>query len=650
MTADAGCPPSSTGSGRSEHRWSTVVAVDTGSKDDSADLLDARLRRRAPGARLDVASRPRSSSASSGCASAARHPSGSGSCTTTPTPTPARWPRCSPRPTADPDADVLGPKLREWPSLRRLLELGVTISGTGRRETGLERGEYDQGQHDEVREVLAVNTAGMLVRRTVLEELGGFDPAAADLRQRHRLRLARRRAPATARWSSRDAVVFHAEAAHRGVRRTPLTGRHTHYQERRAALYTLLANAPGRQLPWLVVRLAFGTLLRMLGFLLVRSVGEALDELAALLSLYAHPGQVRAARRARREQPRGRPRPTPGRCSRRGGCPTGTASTSSATWSRPPPTRPRTSPSAGAPRPPSARPPSYAPRPTLGRRRRCSAPTPGCVARFLTNPVALLLTARRGARAGRRPRRRSARIAGGGLSPAPAGAGDWWRLQVETWHPLGTGTAVPAPAYVLPMALLATAARRQPVGRGLGASSLLAVPFALWGAWRFLRVVGRLVVFTGALALGAAVGRDDVSLVPVVCGAWGDGRLGLVVVAALLPWLAHAALGFADPAPTGAGAPPGGSACCWPWPRRSRRCCGCSPPCSASSWSRPPRWSCAARSGTARSGVRPRPRSAWCRCCSRRGGSRRSSARPAEGLLLDTGRLPDADASTRSTC
>ena len=62
---------------------------------------------------------------------------------------------------AHPAAAILGPKLREWPSLKRLLELGVTISGTGRRETGLERGEYDQGQHDEVREVLAVNTAGM---------------------------------------------------------------------------------------------------------------------------------------------------------------------------------------------------------------------------------------------------------------------------------------------------------------------------------------------------------------------------------------------------------------------------------------------------------------------------------------------------------
>ena len=37
----------------------------------------------------------------------------------------------------------------------------------------------------------------------------------------------------------------------------------------------------------------------MLGFLVVRSVGEALDELAAVLSVYGRPGQVLAARRAR---------------------------------------------------------------------------------------------------------------------------------------------------------------------------------------------------------------------------------------------------------------------------------------------------------------------------------------------------------------
>ena len=40
---------------------------------------------------------------------------------------------------ADPAAGVPQAEAAWWPSLRRLLELGVTISGTGRRETGLER-------------------------------------------------------------------------------------------------------------------------------------------------------------------------------------------------------------------------------------------------------------------------------------------------------------------------------------------------------------------------------------------------------------------------------------------------------------------------------------------------------------------------------
>src|SRR5215218_3877004 len=176
---------------------------------------------------------------------------------------------------ADPSADVLGPKLREWPSLKRLLEIGVTISGTGRRETGLERGEYDQGQYDRVRDVLAVNTAGMLVRRRVLEEVEGFDPQLPifgnDLDFGWRAAAAGHRTVVVP-----QAVVFHAEAAHRGVRRTPLTGRHTHYQERRAALFTLLANSRGRALPLQVLRLALGTFVRMVGLLLVRAPGEAL--------------------------------------------------------------------------------------------------------------------------------------------------------------------------------------------------------------------------------------------------------------------------------------------------------------------------------------------------------------------------------------
>lgn len=526
-----------------------VVAVDTGSKDDSAGLLEQAFGEvvRAPGSTSFPAAVELGLARIREQADPAEwvwilHDDS--------TPDPGALEALLAAAAADPAADVLGPKLREWPSLRRLLELGVTISGTGRRETGLERGEYDQGQHDEVREVLAVNTAGMLVRRSVLEELGGFDQQLPifgnDIDFGWRAAAAGHRTLVVP-----DAVVFHAEAAHRGVRRTPLTGRHTHYQERRAALYTLLANARGRSLPWLVVRLAFGTVLRMIGYLLVRSVGEALDDLAALLNLYAHPGEIRAARRARRERAAAEPGAEDRAQDR-------TRRLLAPWWV---PYRhgldflgdlaaAATNQAADVAERRRAAAAEHAPASTLARPRgddddEMLADDSGLVVRFLTNPVALLLTlavvlAVVAARAA------FGSLAGGGLSPVPDGAGDWWRLQVETWHPLGTGTAVPAPPYVLPMALLATLLGGSPA-TAVSAVFLLAVPLGMWGAWRFLRVVGRLVVVTGAPRWALLWGSVTWSLVPAVSGAWGDGWLGLVAVATVLPWLAHAALGFADP-------------------------------------------------------------------------------------------------------
>ena len=275
-----------------------VVAVDTGSKDGSADLLEAAFG-------ADAVVRAPSSTSFPAAVRLGLEAAGDLEWVwilhDDANPAPDALAALLAAAEADPEADVLGPKLREWPSLRRLLEVGVTISGTGRRETGLERSEYDQGQHDDVRTVLAVNTAGMLVRRSVLEELGGFDEQLAvfgnDIDFGWRAAAAGHKTVVVP-----AAVVFHVEAAHRGVRRTPLTGRHTHYQERRAAMYTLLANARAWALPWKVVRLLFGTLLRVLGFLLVRSVGQAFDELAALVSLYGSPGQIRAARRERKSR------------------------------------------------------------------------------------------------------------------------------------------------------------------------------------------------------------------------------------------------------------------------------------------------------------------------------------------------------------
>ena len=448
-----------------------------------------------------------------------------------------------------PEADILGPKLREWPSLRRLLEVGLTITGTGHRETGLERGEYDQGQHDDAREVLAVNTAGMLVRRRVLEELGGFDDELPifgnDIDFGWRAAQAGHQTMVIP-----QAVVFHAEAAHRGVRRTPLTGRHTHYQERRASLFTLLANAPAGRLPWQVVRLFFGSMLRVLGFLVVRSVGEALDELAALVSVYSRPSSLHAARRARSQRRTDWPVDVrrllaPVWLPYRHGLDFVTDLVAAATNQATDVAERRRAARLAAAEPRGR---ERGPRSSSDEEDDLLQDT-GFVARFVTSPVAMALTIF-GVLAIIAARPAFGSITGGALSPVPVEVADWWRLHAETRHPLGTGTQVPAPAYVLPFALVGTLLGGS-TGAVISALMLLAVPFGAWGAWRLLRVVAHLVDTRDLPRWVHVWGAVTYGLVPATSGAWGEGRFGTVAVAALLPWAARAALGFADPEPDG---------------------------------------------------------------------------------------------------
>lgn len=430
------------------------------------------------------------------------------------------------------DAAIAGPKLREWPSLKRLLELGVTLSGTGRRETGLERGEYDQGQHDKAREVLAVNTAGMLVRREVLEELGGFDPALPlygnDIDFGWRAARAGHRTIVVP-----SAVVFHAEAAHRGVRRSDLLGRRTrtHRHEREAALYTLLVNRDSWFVPGLV-RLVLGTLLRVVGLLLARQPGHAGDEFIALANTLR---RLPAIVRRRRSLPAATGDVdgllAPWWLPYRHGLDVVTDFGSALAW--------------------QGR--EAAERRKVARAERLGLPAPrptdedeleedtGLVARFFTSPLALTITAAAvlgiwAARIAFGP------IAGGALSPAPAAPGDWWDLALGGWHELGQGTDAPAPGYLLPFAAAASLLFGSP-SAVVSLLFLLAVPFAGWGAWRFLRAVCELTA--GRVDTPVAIwGAVAYAAVPVASGAWGQGRFGVVASAALLPWLAHIVSGL----------------------------------------------------------------------------------------------------------
>ncbi|HTE72491.1 MAG TPA: glycosyltransferase family 2 protein, partial [Actinomycetes bacterium] len=200
----------------------------------------------------------------------------------------------------DPSVAVAGPKVRALGAdAGLLLEVGVTIARSGRRETMLERRERDQGQHDGVHRVLAVGTAGMLVRRDVWDELGGFDPRLPLLRDDvdlgWRANLAGHRVVCVT-----DAVVGHAEAATRR-RRQVRAGRHRlHRLDRQHALHVLLANLPLLHLPVALVALTLGSLVRSLGYLVGKLPRHAADELGALLAVVGRPDRLVAARRRRR--------------------------------------------------------------------------------------------------------------------------------------------------------------------------------------------------------------------------------------------------------------------------------------------------------------------------------------------------------------
>ncbi|MCX8529545.1 MAG: glycosyltransferase [Rhodoluna sp.] len=75
---------------------------------------------------------------------------------------------------------IIGPKLVATQDPRTITQLGLTLTPFGDAFSPVSE-IFDQGQHDRPGDVLAVGTAGMLVRTTVLAELGGFDENAPEL-------------------------------------------------------------------------------------------------------------------------------------------------------------------------------------------------------------------------------------------------------------------------------------------------------------------------------------------------------------------------------------------------------------------------------------------------------------------------------------
>src|SRR4051812_11702993 len=174
-------------------------------------------------------------------------------------------------------ATVLGCKQLDLAG-RRLVEMGVTVDGSGRRRTGLDPHEVDQGQHDELRDVLSVSTAGLLVRRDVWDRLGGVGSAwplfgaAVDLGWR--ANAAGERVVVVPR-----AVVRHDFASSTGKRLTDAVSGRPEVVRRQHELQVLLANSAAVMVPLLVLRAVVAAVLSAGGKLLGGHPRAAGDEL-----------------------------------------------------------------------------------------------------------------------------------------------------------------------------------------------------------------------------------------------------------------------------------------------------------------------------------------------------------------------------------
>ena len=277
-----------------------IVAIDTGSVDVSAKLLK--------GARIPILTMARETGFGAAIASAVER---------LPPSLENEWlwilhDDCAPAPGAleallaavddRPSVVMAGPKLLGWHDRTHLLEIGISIATNGARWTGLEDSEYDQGQHDGITEVLAVSTAGALIRRSVFEELGGFDQNLElfrdDVDFGWRLHAAGHGAIVVT-----DAIAYHAQASATERRDVDVKGALLHRPlllDRQNAAYVLLANATWWLLPLLALQLLGSAVIRAVGYLFAKLPGYAADEILAIGNLLVKPGELIKARRARK--------------------------------------------------------------------------------------------------------------------------------------------------------------------------------------------------------------------------------------------------------------------------------------------------------------------------------------------------------------
>lgn len=204
---------------------------------------------------------------------------------------------------------IAGPKQVRWDNPRVVTEVGFSATRYGQRHTGIESDEIDQGQYDSREDVLAVGLAGALVRSDVWQELGGTDPVLGPFGDSYdlsrRTRLAGYRVVVVP-----QAVVRHARLALHGQRSRQVG--HAHPADppstllsvgprRRIHTYLLLLTCPAWAIPLVVLWALIAAPVRAVGRLLATEPSAARGEIgAALWILTRIPAAISARMRARK--------------------------------------------------------------------------------------------------------------------------------------------------------------------------------------------------------------------------------------------------------------------------------------------------------------------------------------------------------------
>ncbi len=436
-----------------------------------------------------------------------------------------------------PSVGVLGPKILGWHDRRLLLEMGVGITSDGRRVTGLERGEHDQGQHDGDRDVLAVSSAGMLMRRDIFDALAGFDPELPLFRDDLDLcwrahRMGERVIVAT------NARIHHREASAHGRRldhqdrdgSKSQAGSQLLRADREATVHVLLAHSAGVAGVLLGLRLFLGSAIRSLVYLLGKDVSAARAEFGAVFSVFAHPARLRRSRALvaiTSTEPASvvkHLRPSTWEQIRAlGEVAAGLATTSGST------TNSLSALDSG----PVDEDASYLEESSSGLLKRVLR-KPSVAIIVLLTLVAVVST--RSLWLG------DGVIQGGALLPSPGGASDLWNFYVQAWHNVGPGSVSDSPPYLAVIAILSTIM----LGKATAAVTfmlLFAIPLAGWAAYFASRdlIPSKAIRFWGAATY---------ALLPAMTGSLAQGRLGTSFAAFILPFALRSGVRMFTPGST----------------------------------------------------------------------------------------------------